>query len=37
VDRPTRYAVNGDVHIAYQPIGEGPIDLIYTSGICADG
>jgi class 3 adenylate cyclase len=33
VDRPTRYAINGDVHIAYQAFGEGPIDLIYTSGI----
>jgi hypothetical protein len=27
VDRPTRYAINGDVHIAYQTIGEGPINL----------
>jgi pimeloyl-ACP methyl ester carboxylesterase/class 3 adenylate cyclase len=33
VDRPTRYALNGDVHIAYQVVGEGPIDLIYTAGI----
>lgn len=33
VDRPTRYAINGDVHIAYQVIGEGPINLVYTSGI----
>jgi pimeloyl-ACP methyl ester carboxylesterase len=33
VDRPIRYAINGDVHIAYQEIGEGPITLIYTPGI----
>jgi len=30
---PIRYAVNGDVHIAYQVVGEGPIDLVYTPGI----
>jgi class 3 adenylate cyclase/pimeloyl-ACP methyl ester carboxylesterase len=28
-----RYAVNGDVHIAYQIVGDGPIDLIYSPGI----
>jgi class 3 adenylate cyclase len=28
-----RYARNGDVHIAYQVVGDGPIDLIHTSGI----
>jgi len=33
VDRPIRYAINGDVHIAYQVVGEGPIDLVYTPGI----
>ena len=33
VDRPIRYAVNGEVHIAYQVVGEGPIDLVYTPGI----
>src|SRR3989442_13744629 len=33
VDRSTRYAINDDVHIAYQAIGQGPINLIYTSGI----
>jgi class 3 adenylate cyclase len=26
----TRYARSGEVHIAYQVIGEGPIDLIYV-------
>jgi class 3 adenylate cyclase len=28
----TRYAKSGDVHIAYQTVGEGP-DLIYCSGL----
>jgi pimeloyl-ACP methyl ester carboxylesterase len=28
-----RYAVNGDVHIAYQVVGNGPVDLVYTAGI----
>jgi len=26
----TRYARNGDVHIAYQVFGDGPIDLLYV-------
>jgi class 3 adenylate cyclase len=26
----TRYARNGDVHIAYQVVGQGPIDLLYV-------
>jgi pimeloyl-ACP methyl ester carboxylesterase len=30
---PIRYAVSGDVHIAYQIVGDGPIDLVYTPGI----
>ncbi len=30
---PIRYAVNGDVHIAYQTVGDGPVDLVHTSGI----
>jgi pimeloyl-ACP methyl ester carboxylesterase len=29
----TRYAVNRDVSIAYQVVGDGPIDLVYTNGI----
>jgi pimeloyl-ACP methyl ester carboxylesterase/class 3 adenylate cyclase len=33
VDRPIRYAINGDVHIAYQEVGDGPINLVYTPGI----
>jgi len=33
VTRTIRHAVNGDVHIAYQVLGDGPIDLVYTPGI----
>ena len=29
----TRYAVSGDVNIAYQTMGDGPIDLIMVPGI----
>lgn len=33
MNRPqTRYAKSGDVHIAYQVIGEGPFDLIFVPG-----
>src|SRR5687768_15543670 len=28
----THYAKSGDVHVAYQVMGEGPIDLIYVWG-----
>ena len=28
-----RYARNGDVHVAYQVVGDGPIDLVYTPDI----
>ena len=28
----TRYAKSGDVNIAYQVVGEGPIDLVYVMG-----
>ena len=28
----TKYAKNGDINIAYQVIGHGPVDLIYVSG-----
>ena len=28
----TRYAKSGDVHIAYQVVGEGPIDLVLVYG-----
>jgi pimeloyl-ACP methyl ester carboxylesterase len=26
----TRYARNGDVHLAYQVVGDGPLDLLYV-------
>jgi len=29
----TAYAKSGDVHIAYQVVGEGPVDLLYATGI----
>jgi len=28
----TKYARSGDVYIAYQVVGEGPIDLVHTPG-----
>src|SRR6266487_1276525 len=28
----TRYAKSGDVHIAYQVVGNGPFDLVLTPG-----
>jgi pimeloyl-ACP methyl ester carboxylesterase len=28
----TRYAKSGDINIAYQVLGEGPIDLVYVWG-----
>ena len=33
IDRPeTRYARSGDVSIAYQVVGSGPVDLVYVPG-----
>jgi class 3 adenylate cyclase/alpha-beta hydrolase superfamily lysophospholipase len=33
VDRPeTRYARSGEYHIAYQVVGDGPVDLVYVPG-----
>jgi hypothetical protein len=29
----TRYAVNGDINIAYQAMGTGPLDIILVPGI----
>ena len=29
---PVQYTVNGDVHIAYQVIGDGPVDLLFIHG-----
>jgi pimeloyl-ACP methyl ester carboxylesterase len=31
----TRYAKNGEVSIAYQVVGEGPIDLVLVNGLAA--
>ena len=28
----TRYAKNGDIHIAYQVFGEGDVDLVFVPG-----
>jgi hypothetical protein len=28
---PVQYAANGDVHIAYQVLGEGPLDLVFVA------
>ena len=28
----TRYAKSGDIHIAYQVIGNGPLDLVFVPG-----
>ena len=32
----TRYARSGDVHIAYQIVGSGPLDLIHTPGFVSN-
>ena len=29
---PVQYAANGDVHIAYQVLGDGPLDLVFVAG-----
>ena len=28
----TKYAKSGDVHIAYQVVGDGPVDLVFVPG-----
>jgi pimeloyl-ACP methyl ester carboxylesterase len=33
VPRETRYAKSGEVHIAYQVIGDGPFDLVLIPGL----
>ncbi|MDP9343263.1 MAG: adenylate/guanylate cyclase domain-containing protein [Actinomycetota bacterium] len=33
MDRTVHYARNGDVHLAYQVVGDGPVDLVYAPGI----
>ena len=32
----TRYARSGDVSIAYQTFGEGPIDLVFAPGFVSN-
>ncbi len=32
----TRYAKSGDVHIAYQVLGDGPIDVVYVPGFVSN-
>jgi class 3 adenylate cyclase len=32
----TRYAKSGDVHIAYQVVGEGPFDLVFVPGFVSN-
>ena len=32
----TRYARSGDVHIAYQVVGEGPIDIVFVQGFISN-
>lgn len=32
-----RYAKTGDVHIAYQVVGEGPMDLVFVPGFVSNG
>src|SRR5712671_3543563 len=32
----TRYARSGDVHIAYQVVGDGPLDLIFVPGFVSN-
>lgn len=37
VNRPeTRFAWNGDVSLAYQVVGQGPVDLLYLQGYCSN-
>src|SRR5215472_5213212 len=33
MSHPVRYTQKRDVHIAFQVVGDGPIDLVYTPGI----
>ena len=32
----TRYAKSGNVHVAYQAFGEGPIDLVFFPGFVSN-
>jgi class 3 adenylate cyclase/pimeloyl-ACP methyl ester carboxylesterase len=31
----TRYALSGEVNVAYQTIGDGPVDIIMVPGLCS--
>ena len=31
----TRYALSGDVNIAYQTMGDGPVDIVMVPGLCS--
>lgn len=33
---PTQYARAGDVNIAYQVVGDGPVDLLWVGGLCSN-
>ena len=32
----TRYARSGDVHIAYQVVGDGPFDIVFVQGFISN-
>ena len=32
----TRYAKSGDIHIAYQVAGSGPLDLVFVPGFISN-
>src|SRR3990170_594990 len=32
----TRYVKSGDVHIAYQIVGEGPLDIVFVPGFVSN-
>ena len=32
----TRYVKSGDVHIAYQVVGDGPLDIVFVPGFVSN-
>jgi pimeloyl-ACP methyl ester carboxylesterase len=37
VERPdTRYAQSGEIHVAYQVFGDGPVDLVFVPGFISN-
>jgi class 3 adenylate cyclase len=36
VEPETRYAKSGDIHVAYQTLGDGPFDLVYVPGFVSN-